>query len=457
MFPCRAPWRAESIRDEPQSTSWGIKKIVTKTEKSKQTAEESDESSDSDQTTQQPTSQPTLNIPRFLVVKSEEKDRKVSDLSPFAMEKCIQSIALHPKSIQRLKSGDLLLEVEKQSHVTNFLTTKILLDLKVKISLHNTLNTSKGVIRCQDLGPCTDDEILDNLKSEGVFHVRIIKVRRNGVLKRTNTYVLTINTPVLPKKIKTAYLSVNVEVYIPNPLRCYHCQVFGLHKDNCMKKPICGNRSGVKHCIDDRNCKETSKCAFCNGLHPVFSRNCQTWEKGKEMLSVKYKRSLTFYKAQKIVEVQLWAPANSYASITKGAGKHVECIDAQTQTDETYNVQLKTTASGGDPTPSPGQNADGGPPPPHQTNAGGKPRPAPKPPLTPLFKEGATASSSGQSKPTDQKNAPKLKIDTGRVSKGSDDPIKSLNVFDVLNEEGMEAETTPASPRKGQIARLPIT
>ena len=114
-------------------------------------------------------------------------------------QKCIQSIAGHPKSIKRLKSGDLLLEVEKQSHVTNLLTTKKIFDLKVKISLHNTLNTSKGVIRCQDLGPCTDDEILDNLKREGVLHVRNIQVRRNSVLKRTNTYVLTFNTPVLPK------------------------------------------------------------------------------------------------------------------------------------------------------------------------------------------------------------------------------------------------------------------
>ena len=43
------------------------------------------------------------------------------------------------------------------------------------------MNTSKGVIRYQDLGPCTDDEILDNLKSEGVLHVRNIQVRRNGV------------------------------------------------------------------------------------------------------------------------------------------------------------------------------------------------------------------------------------------------------------------------------------
>ena len=85
---------------------------------------------------------------------------------------------------------------------------------------------------------------------------------------------------------------------------------------------------------------------------------------------------------------------------------HVECIDAQTQTNETYNVQLKTTASGGDPPPRPGQNGGGGPPPAHQTNAGGKPHPAPKLRTS----KGATAGSSGQSKPTDKKNAPKLKL-----------------------------------------------
>ena len=35
-----------------------------------------------------------------------------------------------------------------------------------------------------------------------------IHVRRNGVLKRTNTYVLTFNTPILPKKIKAVYIYI---------------------------------------------------------------------------------------------------------------------------------------------------------------------------------------------------------------------------------------------------------
>ena len=213
-------------------------------------------------------------------------------------------------------------------------------------------------------------------KSEGVTDVRNIQVRRNGVLRRTNTYVLTFNTPILPKKIKAAYLSVNVEIY---PLRCYKCPLFGHHEDHSLKKAICANCGEAKHCSDDRNCAATAKCANWNGLHPVCSSECTTWKKEKEILTVKHKRSVTFFEARKIVEEQLSAPGQSYASITKSAGVPVKCTDAQTQTDESYDVQIKSTskASGGNPPPESSQNA-GEVPPASQTNSRGKPTLGPK-------------------------------------------------------------------------------
>ena len=63
-----------------------------------------------------------------------------------------------------------------------------------------------------------------------------------------------------------------------------------------------------------------------------------------------------------------------------------------------------------------------------------------------VFEKNKDGASSGRAKRGDQNNAPKKKIDTDRVSKGSDDPIKSHNIYDALSEEGMEAETTPVSP-----------
>ena len=96
----------------------------------------------------------------------------MADLSPFVIEKCMQSIIGHPKAIKKLKSGDLLLEVDRQQQVENLLKTTKIFDLKVKISIHNSLSSSTDVIRCSELRPCSDKEILENLKEQGVTGVR---------------------------------------------------------------------------------------------------------------------------------------------------------------------------------------------------------------------------------------------------------------------------------------------
>ena len=110
----------------------------------------------------------------------------MADLSRFVIEKCIQSIVGHRKTIKKLKSGDLLLEVDRKQQVENLIETTKIFDLKVKISLHNSLSSSKGVIRCSELRPCSDKEILETLKDQGFTGVRNVSVRRNGVIKPTN-------------------------------------------------------------------------------------------------------------------------------------------------------------------------------------------------------------------------------------------------------------------------------
>ena len=75
---------------------------------------------------------------------------------------------------------------------------------------------------------------------------------------------------------------------------------------------------------------------------PSFSRDCPTWKKENAILKVKYEKSITFQEARKMVEEQFATPGKSYASITKGAGVHVSCTDAQTQTDETCMADVKS-------------------------------------------------------------------------------------------------------------------
>ena len=57
----------------------------------------------------------------------------------------------------------------------------------------SSLNSSKGVIRCPELGNCSEEEILEGTRSQGVTAIKRFKVKRNGELKNTNTFVFTFN------------------------------------------------------------------------------------------------------------------------------------------------------------------------------------------------------------------------------------------------------------------------
>ena len=171
------------------------------------------------------------------------------------------------------------------------------------MSLHSFLNTCKGVVRCPDLRGCSEQEILENMREQGVTDVRRIKIRRVGTLKDTNTFVLTFNTPVSPKQLKVAFLRVSVDPYIPTPLRCSQCQVFGHHENKCKREQICANCGQPKHSADETDCKRLAKCINCKEDHPPNSKQCQAWHTEKEILKVKYTRNISFPKRGKSLEV----------------------------------------------------------------------------------------------------------------------------------------------------------
>ena len=143
------------------------------------------------------------------------------------------SIAGEPKSIKNLRSGDLLTQCAKESHEKSLLQMKTFCGLKCSVTPHSSLNISKGIICCPALSRVTSDDIKEGMVEQGVTDVRRITVRRDGVTELTNTYVLTFNSPNLPTVVKIGFMQVKADVYISNPLLCYHCQVFGHHENKC--------------------------------------------------------------------------------------------------------------------------------------------------------------------------------------------------------------------------------
>ena len=59
-------------------------------------------------------------FPRFLMMTSGDDEKSLSRLSTFAIQKGIQGLVGEPKTIKRLRSGDLLIEVDRETHSTKY-------------------------------------------------------------------------------------------------------------------------------------------------------------------------------------------------------------------------------------------------------------------------------------------------------------------------------------------------
>ena len=269
--------------------------------------------------------------PRFLVISSID-DEALRKLSPFAIQKGLQGLAGEPKSVKKLKNGSLLVECSKESHVRNLLKSKILCNIQIKVTPHSSLNSSKGVVRSRDLEGVSEDEICENLSSQGVTVVKRINIRRNNEMIPTNTLILTFNKPTLPDSVKAGYLNIPVVPYIPNPLRCFNCQKFGHGQNTCRNKQTCARCGQFDH--DSKSCHNDIVCTNCKGVHFAYSRECPRWKTEKQVQQVKVEKHLSFPDARKLVEATSPVTAGkSYAVAIK-----VSMTSVSIQTDLTWPI-----------------------------------------------------------------------------------------------------------------------
>ena len=253
--------------------------------------------------------------PRFLVIGSADEET-LKKLSPFAIQKGLQGLAGEPKTVKKLRNGSLLVECSTESHSKNLLKSKSLCGISITVNPHTYLNSSKGVIRSRDLEGVSEEEICENLSSQGVTSVKRIKVRRNNELVPTNTFILTFDVPTLPNSVKAGYLHIPVVPYIPNPLRCFKCNKFGHGQNTCRNRFTCAQCGQLDH--ESKACQNYMACTNCGGKHFAYSRECPKWKLEKMVQQVKVERNLSFTEARKVVESS--SPAvkdKSYAPAVK--------------------------------------------------------------------------------------------------------------------------------------------
>ncbi|GFX56092.1 uncharacterized protein TNCV_1954121 [Trichonephila clavipes] len=86
---------------------------------------------------------------RFLLLSLPNNE--MLQMSPFAFQKAIQGISGEPKSVKKLRSGDLLIETSSALQTKSLLLTKTFLDCPLTVNLHRSLNSCRGVISETDL------------------------------------------------------------------------------------------------------------------------------------------------------------------------------------------------------------------------------------------------------------------------------------------------------------------
>ena len=189
---------------------------------------------------------------------------------------------------------------------------------------------TRPLIRSRDLEGVSEDEMLDNISSQGVSAVKRIHIRRNNKLVPTNTFILTFSKPLLPDSIKAGYLKIPVVPFIPNPLRCFKCHRYGLGENACRGKVTRARCLQVDH--ESKTCTNAIYCANCKGSHFAYSRECSKWKQEKQVQQVRVEKQVSFPEARRLVETRSGAVAGkSYATAVK-----VSTTNASVHTDLTW-------------------------------------------------------------------------------------------------------------------------
>ncbi|XP_055940885.1 uncharacterized protein LOC129971290 [Argiope bruennichi] len=248
----------------------------------------------------------------FVLKRISEKNETFESVSPFLVQKAIAATVGDVTSIRKMRSGDLLVEVNSRKQAHQIQKLKALSTVPVSVSPHHSLNISKGVITCGEIFNLPVDLITAEMKSQGVTHVQRITIRRDGNVLETKHHILTFKSPKLPEFVYAGYIKLPVRPYIPNPLRCFNCQRYGHSKANCRGTLTCARCAAKDH--DSQQCSAPEKCVNCGGSHASYSRLCERWQLEKKIITLKIKENISYPEARRKLSPQTPTPGLSYAS-----------------------------------------------------------------------------------------------------------------------------------------------
>ncbi|XP_067653374.1 uncharacterized protein [Haliotis asinina] len=361
---------------------------------------------------------------RFIVVES--KNGLPLKINPFAISKAIEGICGEVMNVSRLRGGSLLIECARRQQAINLLKCSTFANTAVAVSEHRSLNSSRGIIRdrARCLAEMTEEEILRELSGQHVTSVKRFMRRDGDASIPTNTYLFTFSLADIPKSIKAGYFNIGVDVYVPNPLRCYNCQKFG-HGSKFCNRPSACSRCGGHH--ENTGCTAALNCVNCKGAHDASSKSCPSWIHEKDISTVKYQNNISFQEAKKVVASRSPPSPQTYAAVVSrtSSTRSVECQTDLTWTDSEH-PQSVSKSSESQTTSTDSQQ--------HDSPSASQCAPTPEP-------SGTTKPTNDVPNPHKKKHHRKIKT---KIATPTETPVDLHNFFDPL-----EMDITPSCERPG--------
>lgn len=232
-------------------------------------------------------------------VRLEQEGATFEDWNPTHLTKALHTDFGEVRSAKKTMSGGLIVVCKDEEQQKKAITVNKLNGKKVKCTVVFDKKLIRGVISGIPLSESISD-VVGGIKNVKVKEAKRLKTKREGVLTDSLSILLTFDEAKLPDKVFIGYMSYDVRVYVPPPLRCFKCQKYGHIAAVCKGKLRCSKCSG-EH--EYGKCEKDAKlkCSNCGGEHSSAYRGCEVSKRMQEVQRIRVTEGMSYAQAARKV------------------------------------------------------------------------------------------------------------------------------------------------------------